>query len=149
MTRQEFINNVTTWSELLSFCYDYDCDVCADIISHDSLAENIADDFNSYGYEYPWTDIRRWLNNIDDSARYYYRSGSFEYESVDNNGTFEEYKDEVLSWGDDMYIFDDEDEDEDEDEESFIDSDVFDDSLPDNDCSVEEFLGLCSPTTKS
>lgn len=85
------------------------------------------------------------MNDIDDSAEYYYRSGSFEYESVDDD--FEEYKDEVLSWGDDTYIFDDEDEDE--DEGSFVDSDVFDDDLSDNDCSVEELLGLCSPTIKS
>lgn len=145
MTRQEFIHNITTWPELLSFCYDYDCDVCADIVSHENLGEQIAEDFDNYGYDYPWTDIRRWLNDIDDSADYYYRSGSFEYESVDDD--FEEYKDEVLSWGDDTYIFDDEDEDE--DEGSFVDSDVFNDDISDNDCSVEEFLGLCSPTIKS
>ena len=110
MTRGEFIEQITSWSELLSFCYDYDCDVCADIISHDSLAEYIADDFRTFADRYSWTDIRGWLNDIDDDADYYYRNGSFEYESVDDD--FDSYKDDVLSWGDDDGIWDPEDEDE-------------------------------------
>ena len=31
MTRDEFIQNVTTWSELRSFCYDYECSVCSEV----------------------------------------------------------------------------------------------------------------------
>lgn len=32
MTRDEFIQNVTTWSELRSFCHDYECSVLAKYI---------------------------------------------------------------------------------------------------------------------
>lgn len=155
MTRGEFIEQITSWSELLSFCYDYDCEVCADIISHDSLAEYIADDFRTFADRYSWTDIRGWLNDIDDDADYYYRSGSFEYESVDDD--FDSYKDDVLSWGDDDGIWDPEDEDEefDDDGEDIyfdpfdIDDDVeeevaessSEDELEDG-CTAEELLGF-------
>ena len=112
MTRGEFVEQITSWPELLEFCYDNDCSVCEDIIPHERLAGNIAEDFTDYGDEYDWTDIRRWINDIDDDADYYYRSGSFEYESVDNQ--FDTYKDDVLEWGDDVDIWDFEDEDDDD-----------------------------------
>ena len=115
MTRTEFINDIQCWDDLMDFCSGYDCNVCEDIIPYISLNRNLGEDFTMYGDEYDWDDIRDWLNNIDENANYYYRSGSFEYESVDNQ--FESYKDDVLEWGDEGDVWDPEDEDEDFDDD--------------------------------
>lgn len=142
MTRDEFIYNVTSWPELLSFCYDYDCDVCADIVSNDDLQPNITEDFRVFGDRYSWTDIRGWLNDIDDSAEYYYRNGSFEYESVDDD--FDSWKDEVLSWGDDGDIWE-QDDDVDLDLESELDLDF---DIPDIDYEKVDLGIVIKPSTE-
>ena len=146
MTRQEFIDSVRTWSDLLSFCYDYDCNVCENIISHGELAEYIADDFANFSHDYRWIDIRDWLNSIDDNAGYYYRDGSFDYTSVD--GDFQDYKDDVLSWCDeDASIFDEDDEDDTpiywsaDLERKYVIQDG-DDDIPDCDMSMEDALAF-------
>lgn len=164
MTRQEFIQNVTTWRELLNFCWEYDCNVCENIIPHDELRDYIAEDFRQYAYEYSWVDIRDWLNNIDNNASFYYRDGSFDYTSVDDD--FASYKQDVLDWCDEDASVFDEDEDEadttthifDPFEDNILDLDddylivavesdtgsgkVDDDELQDDEHSPEEILEL-------
>lgn len=44
MTRQDFIDGITTWAELLDFCYNEECDICEDIVSNDTMCEEIDDD---------------------------------------------------------------------------------------------------------
>lgn len=148
MTRHDFIYGITTWRELLDFCSEIDCDVCENIVSDDELDDRIADDFREYAYDYNWKDIRDWINRIPTDAAYYYRSGSFEYESADAD--FDDYKDDVLSWCDEEADVFDEEEDYDilcpfEDD---LEDDPEESDLSDNDYSVEEFLGLRSPVIK-
>lgn len=145
MTRTEFINSITTWQELLIFCDDVNCGVCEDIISYDELGIFIADDFRRYSHEYDWQDIRDWLENISTDAYYYYRSGSFFYEDIDNK--FEEYKAQVLLWCDETTGIFDEDDTPNEDRNFGANSE--DESqeeieISDNDYSIEELIGLCS-----
>lgn len=144
MTRSEFINGVTTWRELLDFCYENDCNICDSIIPHDELGDYISDDLHNYAYEFDWREISAWLDNIYTSSLYYYHSGCFEYEPADT--AFDDYKNEVLSWCDEMAnVFD-----EDEDSISQLGDDRYEEfDISDNDCNVEEFLGLCSTTIKS
>lgn len=158
MTRQEFIQNITTWRELLNFCWEYDCNVCENIIPHDELRDYIAEDFSQYAYEYSWVDIRDWLNSIDNNASFYYRDGSFDYTSVDDD--FASYKQDVLDWCDEDASVFDEDEDveypfEDDfllDDDDFLDpdptpksraeSDDDDSELSDGDCTDDDLLKL-------
>lgn len=160
MTRQEFIQNVTTWRELLNFCWEYDCNVCENIIPHDGLCDYISEDFSQYAYEYSWVDIRDWLNSIDNNASFYYRDGSFDYTSVDDD--FASYKQDVLDWCDeDTSVFDDDEEVEypfeddhylDLDDDEFLDPDPAPKSktefgndepeLSDGDCTDDDLLKL-------
>ena len=124
MTRQEFIDSILTWPLLLDFCREYDCYVCDNVYHHDELRELIADDFSNYSHEYHWTDIRDWLNDIDNNCSYYYRDGSFDYTSVD--GYFDDYKADVLAWCDENpAVFDEADDD-----------------IPDGDMSMEDALAF-------
>lgn len=41
MTRNDFLNDVTEWWELLDFCSDEDCNICEDIIDSDQLDEYV------------------------------------------------------------------------------------------------------------
>lgn len=139
MTRQDFIDSVTSWQALLDFCYEYDCNVCEDIVAGSDLRDCIAEYFENFARDYSWVDIRDWLNRIDEDADYYYRDGSFEYSSVDAD--FEDYKSDVLDWCDeDATIFHEEDDsDEYEDEES--DEDL---SIDESDFTIDELLTMSS-----
>ena len=44
MTRNDFLNNVTEWWELLDFCSDEGCYICEDIIDSDQLDEYVEED---------------------------------------------------------------------------------------------------------
>lgn len=144
MTRQDFIDNITYWWELIDFCNENDCDICEDIVESEDLQEHISDDFDNFSREYDWTDIRVWLNDIDDSASYYCREGSFEYTPVDN--TFDEYKSDVLAWCDDNDIFD-EDEDEEVDDDECADPEYLE--LEDWNCTDDDFRYLFGVIIKS
>lgn len=71
MTRQEFIDDVTTWSELIDFCYDEGIDYCDDVHPEDSyndcinerLRENVNDD--------DWRGILTWLEDLPQNYDYY------------------------------------------------------------------------------
>lgn len=152
MTRQYFIDNIITWSELLSFCYEYDCNACENIISRNELCDAIADDFATCSHGYHWTDIRDWLNRIDSNCSYYYRDSSFEYTSVD--GDFDIYKEEVLAWCDEGADIFEEDEPFDPFEDDILDLDddyltssdtgskQADDDISDGDMSMEDALAF-------
>lgn len=139
MTRQEFVDGVTSWQELIDFCYEYDCGVCMDIVASDDLRDCIAEDFENFARDYSWADIRDWLNEIDEDAWFYCRSGSFEYEPVDD--AFEQYKRDVLYWCDeDASIFDDEFDDTDDGYEDDEAHDEF--SIEESEYTIDTLLDL-------
>lgn len=140
MTRQEFIRNITTWQELIDFCYDYDCSICDNILARPDLAGFVNSDLIDYQGQYSWTTIRDLLFCITDTADYYCREGFLDYVSVDNN--FEAYKADVLAWCDDDESVFDEDLDI---EFPFEDDDFIDDEEPDltdGNCTDDDLLEL-------
>ena len=44
MTRNEFIDNITEWSELIDLCSEYGCSYCDDVYSEYSRDEMINDE---------------------------------------------------------------------------------------------------------
>lgn len=62
MTRNDFLNDVTEWWELLDFCSDEGCNICEDIIDSDQLDEDT---------NYSWRDIRDSLSEIPTGYGYY------------------------------------------------------------------------------
>ena len=116
MTRQEFIDDVTTWGELLNFCANEDCDLCEDIVDPGYVDEYVNDSLVDWACNNDWRSLLGILNNVDDNSGYdYYRYDDYEYVPVDDDrDLFEEYKDSVLEWMDDNDYWPDGDEDEEE-----------------------------------
>ena len=100
MTRNEFIDNITEWYELKDFCSDFDCDVCEDIYDDDDYDDSVEEDIRDAIADYGWRDIRDFLGNLPSGYYYYRRNSAFDYDGLDDDD-FEDYKEDVLEWGDD------------------------------------------------
>ncbi len=112
MTRTEFIDNVTSWFDLLSFCNENPCDICDSIMSNEEMDEYIDDNLVNEAESNRWYELRDLLNDIPTGYDYYINHGYFEFSEADDSD-FNSYKDDVLEWGDNNDIWDyDEDEDE-------------------------------------
>lgn len=110
MTRQEFINDVTSFDELLDFCYENDCDVCEDIVSSETMDEYIWDEIRDW--DGSWEDLADALNGISQGYDWYRRDGSLDYVYMDDRD-FDSYKQDVLDWADNWEgIFDEEEPDQ-------------------------------------
>lgn len=102
MTRQEFIDRIGNFRELLDFCRDEDLEDCIDwyydIYDYyevrDKVEEDIVEALNS-SY---WYNVRDMLNEIPDRRDYFIYIDTLQYANIDNN--FEEYKYEVLRYMD-------------------------------------------------
>lgn len=110
MTRDEFMDNINDFSELLEFCSDEDCEICADIYRDDDYDREVEDDIANAGYG--WRALRDYLSDLPTGYDYYRRNGSFDYDGLDDRD-FEDYKSEVAAWMDDGGWWD-EDEPEDD-----------------------------------
>lgn len=106
MTRNEFIDNITEWYELKDFCNDFDCDVCEDIYDDDDYDDIVEEDIRDAIADYGWRDIRDFLGNLPSGYYYYRRNSAFDYDGLDDDD-FEDYKADVLEWGDDYGAWDD------------------------------------------
>ena len=134
MTRQEFIDSVTTWNELLEFCNDYGCDVCEDIIDDEEYDDYIEEDVSARDCN--WSDLRDYLNDVPSNNYYYYlRNGWLDYQGLNDGSDFREYKDRVLEGMDDWDDWDDDDEEEEEIEP--------DEEYDVTDFDVESFVTAC------
>ena len=98
-----------------------------------------------------WREILDTLQGYDGDSGYdYYLKNDYgEFEGLGIYEDFTSYKDDVLDWGDDNDIWDEDDEDEDEDEEPqpYIDPE---DAIPleIEDISIEELLSSNIITAK-
>ncbi len=92
MTKQEFIDRAVTMYELMNLCIDFDIDVGGTIVEASDLDEMICDDIVAETSYSSWDVIREHLNEIDDSAGWYVRRSSLEY-----NPIYETDFDEMLS----------------------------------------------------
>ena len=113
MTRSEFIENVQGWDDLMEMATEHDCEPLYDIHSQDELDEVVCNAIREELRHSYWTDIRDWLQNIDVYTEYFLDRGYFEYENLNNDSDFEEYKSRVLQWGDSKEIWDPEEEEDD------------------------------------
>lgn len=120
MTREEFIENIACWSDLISFCDDEGCSYCEDVYDEYAKDEYFDDCIvdmarNADG----WSDLYRELDNIPTGYDYYICDDHGWHGADDDD--FDEHKSDVLSWGDDREVWDEEEFDELLDEEDVID----------------------------
>lgn len=145
MTKLEFIDNVTTWDELLEFCRDTGCDTCDYIIGADSLDEYINEDLRyAVNNGENWTEIYGWLTDINASYSYYRVNGSFDYEPVDTDRDFVCYKDDVFGWADENNIWDEEYDGEEEEPEPDENDEPEEPPVEEEDFSVADLMSMCS-----
>ena len=114
MNRTTFLEDVSTWPELLMFCGDIGYDTSA-IYDNETRDEEIESDLRERAYDDCWQEIRDWLYDLCDSSRgdYWRRDDYGDWYLMDNDD-FEAYKNDVLEYADDNELFDAEDEDEDD-----------------------------------
>lgn len=153
MTRQDFIDGVTTWGELLDFCYNEDCDICEDIVDNDTMSEEIDEELYEVARERSWRDVRDLLNEINTDYDYYRRDGGLSYIPLDDSD-FDDYKDDVIEWMDNNGYWEDDEEDEEYDGPFQYDGDFAPDDTEyeedeeppaeEEDFSVGELMGMCS-----
>ena len=121
MTREEFIENVNDFYDLLEVCRDNDLYACADIREKDELFDscNIDNEIIEAVRSYSWHSIRDMLDGLDDDGNYYIVNGILDYECVDRD--FEYYKNGVIDEMDEDNLWEEEDgEDETDDGDDFI-----------------------------
>lgn len=157
MTRQDFIENVTEWWELLDVCRDEDCDICEDIYSDEDKDNRINDDLPYLAREYNWWTLRDILDDIP-SGDGYYCEDTTDWRELDDED-FENYKADVLHWMDDGGYWEDEEDEEEYEEYEVEENPPVNDTTPtdpddfvpieDEDISVTELLSACSKGLKS
>ena len=152
MLRQDFIDDITTWGELIDFCNDEDCDICEDIYSEDARDEDI--DRNSlveWARGNSWQDLLNILRDIPTGSDYYYCDDYGDWYEADDN-MFEDRKRDVLEWMDDGGYWDDEDEDEeifDEIDTEFSEDEEDLEPIEPEDISFTDLLTSCSQKLKT
>lgn len=145
MYRQDFIDNITTWEQLIDFCQDEDCEICDDIYSEnerdDKIEENLID-IASCKY---WDELRDWLNNIPVGYEYYFQDDCDDWQEADIY-IFEDRKEEVIRWMDNGGYWDD---DSDEDKETGSIEEDEDLSPVESDVSFGDLFLSCDNELKS
>lgn len=147
MTRNEFLNDVITFGELKDFCYDYDCTMLEDVYDEEGRDDYINECLMDWARDDSWQELYSRLDGIPTGYDWYRYDDYGEWCGLDD-GDFEEYKDDVLEWGDDNDIWDEDEEEDDTDifaEE--IDADMADEEdepVEDEDFSVDALMGMCS-----
>lgn len=111
MTRQEFIDSINYWDELIEFCSDKGCDYCDDL--HDAYQWDncIEDDVREIIRNSGWRDVLSTLQDYEDLSGYeFYRRDEYgDWYGLDNND-FDQYKNDILAWADDNGIWNDDEE---------------------------------------
>lgn len=148
MTREDFIENIQSWEDLINFCSDYGCDYCEDVYDDDQMDDYINETLvdmarNSDG----WRDLRNMLNDIPTGYDYYIRDEYDEFREADDD-EFEDYKSSVIEWGDNGDVWDEDEEEDyydDEDEEpapsmSTSESNNEEEDVVEEGCSLQELF---------
>lgn len=140
MTRQQFIDEVNDWWELIDFCNDEGCSYCDDVYSEESRDDYINEKLVDMARNADsWSELLDILNDIATGFDYYSRDDYGEWYGL-GDYEFNEYRDNVLEWGDDNDIW----EEEEEDEPLLDDDDEDDDFVADEPMSIGELMGACS-----
>lgn len=158
MTRQEFIDDVTTWDDLVAFCSEEDYDL-EDIYSAEQRDDYINEDLVEMARYNGWRDLLETLNDLSNGDGYDYYRRDYNGDWVvleDNDEEFNDLKGYVIEWMDENNYWPDDEEDGDEEEYNNeeepppAEEDEFDDDDDDDvdddidiekeDCSVHEMF---------
>ena len=117
MTRQEWIENMADFSDLITFCEEngYQEDEARNIVSDYDLDSWIEDDIRNC--DYGWRSLRDSLDDVPSGYEWYRCDGSFDYVGLTQDD-FDDWKSDILSELDDDDFFDAEEEEEDGDAEA-------------------------------
>lgn len=142
MTREEFLDEVTTWGALLSFCDEYGCGICEDIIDDDYRDDEIDNDIVEAIRDDRWYELKEYLNNIPTGYDYYLRNGMFSYEGMDDSD-FDGYRNDVLEWADNEGVWDEDEEDYDVFAEQAVEDEEPEPVPEEEDFTVGDLIGMC------
>ena len=82
MTRQQFIEEVNSWYDLIDFCNDNNLDDLCDVYD-DETASELIDEALAEEIQYrSWRDIRDMLGSIDDGYDFYLARGGLAFEGL-------------------------------------------------------------------
>lgn len=140
MTRQEFIDEVCDWGDLIDFCRDNHADdFVEDIYDEASRNDYINEGLVDWAREYTWDELYSILDRIPTGYEYYkYDYGDWEGLG---DGDFDDLKQEVDDYCLRNGIFDDEEEDEEEEpEEEPEEESVDEEPIEDEDCSFSDLF---------
>lgn len=153
MTRQEFIDDIEDFDDLIEVCSDYGCSVCDDVYDSDQCDDWIDEHTEEWVENENWRDLRDMLTSIPTGYDYYRVDG---YDNIYGLGDedFENYKAEVLEWVDGNALWDDDGEEEepfDDNEEPApnIQPQSVDESAPEEDFSISELMEVCQSQLQS
>jgi hypothetical protein len=91
MTKQEFLDDITEWGELIDFCNENSLETCSDIIDDDQMDEMVKAEAES-----GWARVMYFLAQVDTSSDDYYLINGYGNAENLNYGTFEEYKEQAI-----------------------------------------------------
>ena len=142
MTRNEFLENVSTFGDLKDFCCDEDCSLLEDVYDEEGRDDYINECLMDWTREDSWQDLYSRLDSIPTGYDWYRYDDYGDWCGLDDED-FEDYKGDVLEWADDHGVWDD-DEEEDMDEDCFEDEPEDDEPAPEEeDFSVGDLIGMC------
>ena len=117
MTRAEFEENITSWYDLIDFCYENDLHSCDNIYDSEQVIEIIRDEARSEGVR----GVCWLVNNIYDSDAEHFYYGEDGLVSLDDSD-FERFKSDVIDEFEEC--FDEEDDGEYFEDGSYIERDI-------------------------
>lgn len=110
MTRQEFIDSILEFDDLIPFCEDRGLSQCENIYSRSDFDTMIDRDIEQFLEDRYWCDLRDWLNIIPDCE--WYEKCYDDWDEPD----FEHVKESVLREMDGRHLWDDSGQDEESDD---------------------------------
>lgn len=138
MTRNEFLENVTSFYDLKDFCNDEDCNLLEDVYDEEGRDDFINDCLMDWARDDSWQDLYNRLDSIPTGYDWYRYDDYGDWCSLDDED-FEEYKNDVLEWADNNDIWDNDEEDDEEEDEPKDDEPA----PEEEDFSVGDLIGMC------
>lgn len=129
MTRQQFLDEITTWYDLIEWCNNHGCSYCNDIYSDEARDEDIDDNLVDMARNNNWYELRDILGNLATGYDYWRKDEYGDWYGVDDE--FNDYRNDVLEWADENDEFDEEEE-----EPIYVDDDDYGDAEFEADTSV-------------
>lgn len=144
MTRQEFIEDVDNWGELIDFCDAEGLGCCEDLYSWDEYSERIEDDIRDMLDNESWTWISDWLSDLPTGySHYIYDSGDW-YGADDDD--FDDIKADIIAIMDGNRGWDEEEELFEEQSDNDPEDDI---PLEEEDISLAQLFTTCNDAAKN